>query len=161
MGRPIFNKEESMAFPVPGTNSWVTIAEADSYFADKWGAATTWAGLTAVQKSQLLISAYNWLRSMSGYSLQPTAAAAQPLKNAQFEAAWFLYRFNEEQEKRRALYAQGVRTFRVSEFSETLECQQLPANIAGLLVGYESSGGYHVKLSRTEGDNSGDERAQR
>jgi hypothetical protein len=89
------------------------------------------------------------------------ATASAALKQAQCEAAWFLFRFNEEQEKRAALYAQGVRSFRVSEFSETLEKQTLPANIAGLLTGYESGGGYRVTLSRSEGANGGDERSER
>lgn len=150
-----------MSIPIPGTNSWITRAEADSYFADKYGASSSWAALAQPVRDQLIISAYNWLRSMSGYSLPATAAASQPLKDAQCEAAWFLYRFNEEQEKRRALYAQGVRSFRVSEFSETLAEQMLPANIAGLLTGYESSGGSRVTLTRSEGVNGGDERAQR
>jgi hypothetical protein len=145
-----------MSLPVPGINSWVTISQADIYFLDKWGASSVWAGLTISQKSQLLISAYRWLQGLADYSLPPTNISAK-IKQAQCEAAWFIYRFNEEAEKRRALYAQGVRTFRVSEFSETLEEQILPANIAGLLAGFVTGlGGSIVKIDRMEESNIGD-----
>jgi len=41
---------------VKGTNSYVTVAEADSYFADRLD-ATAWTAATADQKSQALITA--------------------------------------------------------------------------------------------------------
>lgn len=144
-----------MGVPVPGTNSWATLAEANAYFADKWGAAATWAGLTNTQKSQLLITAYHWLMSMSEYSLSPADTSDQ-IKRAQFEAAWYLYNYSANMEKRRALYAQGVRSFKVSEFSESLAEAELPLHIAGLLDGYRTGGGSMVSVSRTEEVNGGD-----
>jgi hypothetical protein len=150
-----------MSQPIPGINSWITRAEADAYFADKYGASAIWTALLQATRDQLIISACEWLMSAPGYSLSLTMTPTRKIKVAQCEAAWFLYRFNEEQERRRGLYAQGVRSFRVSEFSETLEKQELPANIAALLEGTETGGGLMVKVSREEEVNGGDERAQR
>jgi hypothetical protein len=92
-----FFERYKMSIPVPGTNSWITRAEADAYFADKYGASASWAALAQVTRDQLIISAYNWLRGISGYSLPPTATASATLNQAQCEAAWFLFRFKEEQ----------------------------------------------------------------
>jgi hypothetical protein len=119
---------------VVGTNSWVTLTEANTYFSNKWNAGV-WAGLTNTQKEQLLISAYNAIQACSDFSISPTSAAAK-VKQAQCEMAWFIYKFEEESEHRQALYAQGVRQFSISSFSESLEESGLPANVKNLLGGF-------------------------
>ena len=149
-----------MATPIPGTNSWVTITEANEYFEDKYNASAIWMALTNTQKGQLLITAFRWLMQQADYSLSKTDTS-ENIKAAQCEAAWFIYNFNDEMEKRRALYAQGVRNFRISEFSESLEEQQLPVNIAGLLEDYLSGlGGSLVTIDREEESNTGYESFQ-
>lgn len=143
-----------MSIPVPGTNLWATSMEADAYFADKYN-ASAWAALTNAQKAQLLISAFNWINRFSAYSI-PASLIDPKVKFAQFEAAWFLYHFNDEGEKRSALHAQGVRSFRVSEFSENLDEQTLPVNIQGLLIGFVSGvGDRTVTVTRQEKQNTG------
>ncbi len=114
-----------------GTNSWVTVAEADTYFLTRWG-ASDWAGFSAANKETLLISAYNWIQQQAIFSISPTSTDAK-VKQAQYEAAWFLYNYNTEMEKRRALYAQGVKAFEISKFSETLQAPEFPAFIADIL----------------------------
>jgi len=141
---------------VVGTNSWVTVAQADTYLADKYGAGA-WAALDATTvKTPLLISAYRWLRRLSGYSL-PAASLSQNLKDAQCEAAWYLYKHNDEAEKREALRAQGVKDFKVMSFSETLTASTLPAVIADLLSGFSSTYGHsRFTISRDLKTNSGE-----
>lgn len=132
---------------IVGTNSWVTIAEANAYLADKWG-ASAWTGLDAdTQKTPLLISAYRWIRRMTGYAT-PETTTDQNLKDAQCEAAWYLYKNNDGAEKRDALRAQGVKDFRVMSFSETLSAATVPEAVADLLKDYESTYG-HAKFTVT------------
>jgi hypothetical protein len=118
-----------------GTNSWVSVAEADTYFSDHWTASSTWSGLTNTQKEQLLITAYRWIQAQSAFSISPAATAAL-VKTAQMELAWYVYNYMTETEDRRALYAQGVREFELSKWSETLEKGGFPPFIADYLDDY-------------------------
>lgn len=114
-----------------GTNSWVTVAEADAYFSDRW-LASAWAGLANTQKEQLLITAYRWIQAQSFFSI-PASSTSVKVKNAQFELAWYIYKFFGETEKRRALYTQGVREFKLSKWEETLEEGGFPDFIMDML----------------------------
>lgn len=139
-----------MAAVVVGTNSWVTVAEADAYFDEKYGCAA-WAGLAANTKAQLLISGYRWIMAQSFFTISPAATSAA-VKQAQCEAAWFLYLNNTNLEKRRALYATGVRSFDVSEFSEDLAAPEFPAYIKDILKDFVKAGGVFGTASRTLDD---------
>ena len=70
----------------------------------------------------------------------------QNLKDAQCEAAWYLYQNNEEQVRHEALAAQGVQSFRVGTFSETMKEPALPEPVENLLAGYVSAYG-HAKIT--------------
>lgn len=131
-----------------GTNSWVTVIEADSYMESKWG-ASAWALLTADQKKQALITAFNWIQSSYDYSVSPASTAAK-VKNAQLEAAWYIENNWAEHEKRAAIYAQGVRDFTVSKFRESLKEPDLPKIVKDLLAGFATnSGGKFFTVTRT------------
>lgn len=130
-----------------GVNSWVTVVEADAYFSERWG-ASEWSTLTNNQKEQLLITAYRWIQAQAGYTIS-AAATADKVKQAQYEAAWYLYRYYESHEERRALYAQGVREFEISKFTEKLERPEFPQDIAELLEDYaDSLGGSFPMFNR-------------
>lgn len=116
---------------IVGTNSWVTVAEADTYFATKWG-ASAWATLPNASKESLLITAYNWIQAQSMFTIAPSATD-QYIKNAQFETAWYVYKFFDEHEKRRALIASGVTRFQISEFEEDLDRAGFPEFISDML----------------------------
>jgi len=120
-----------MATVIVGTNSWVTIVEADLYLDAKYGAGA-WASLSDVDKAALLISACRWIRNQSIFSIA-LSSTSQIVKDAQCEAAWYLYKYGEAHWKRTALYASGVRDFQVSKWSETLEEPTFPGNIAAML----------------------------
>jgi hypothetical protein len=125
---------------IVGTNSWVTLAEANAYFASKYNAATLWATLANAVKEQLLISAYYWIQQQKAFSISPASTAAK-VKQAQYEAAWFIYKYGDEYEKRRALSDEGVKSFSISKFSETLDGAQFPAFIADILDGFATGTG--------------------
>ena len=119
-----------------GAETWVTVVEANTYFLHKWGAGA-WAALSTSDKESLLISAYRWIKSLNSLTI---SIVTDNLKNAQYETAWYIYKFWTEHEKRSALIASGVKEFEVSEFSETLGAAQFPASIFELLKSYVTKG---------------------
>ena len=114
-----------------GTNSWVTVAEADAYFADHFG-RSAWAGLANSVKEQLLISAYRWIQQQAIFSISPTSTA-DAVKQAQYETAWYIYKYFDNHEDRRALITQGVKRFQISKFEEELEEAGFPKFIKDIL----------------------------
>ena len=135
-----------------GTNSWVTVAEADTFFSEKW-TASAWASLSDSEKESLLISAYRWIQQQLFFSISP-ASTADIVKQAQMEAAWYMYNFWVEHEKRRALYIQGVTKFKISKFSEDLQGVQFPEFIKAMLDDYiVNLGGKFPIISRTFDNN--------
>jgi hypothetical protein len=121
---------------VLNVNSWVTVSQANTYFADKWG-ASAWAILTNAQKEQLLISAYRWIKSLSALTI---STVTDLLKQAQYETAWYLYKYDAEHNKRSALHNQGVTSFTVLEFSEDLKGAKFPDYIMEYLKAYITGG---------------------
>lgn len=99
-----------------GTNSWVTIVEADSYLAEKYG-ADAWSTFTDVKKKQLLVTAFWRIYNSKNFNIQLSSTDAK-VKAAQIELAFWLSQYNTEWEKRQALINSGVVSFRVSKFSE-------------------------------------------
>lgn len=84
---------------VVGTNSYVTVAEADTYFGDRFG-ADDWLALTEEVKEQLLISAMPLLETYCDWSGEKTddeqvlefprngdTVVPQAIKNGQCELA--------------------------------------------------------------------------
>lgn len=114
-----------------GVNSWTTVAYADTYFSEKYG-ASAWATLSSDVKKQLLITAFKWIRAQSDFSIALTANA-DIVMQAQCEAAWFLYKYQEDYEERRALSASGVKSYKILDVAETLGDVVFPSFIAGML----------------------------
>lgn len=132
---------------IVGTNSWVTIAESDSYLEEKLD-ASAWASLTDLQKTQRLISAYRWINQQADISIA-ASSTADVVKYAQIETAWYMHKNWTAHDKRNALYAQGVREFDISKYSEKLEGAKLPEYIRLMLVDFITGGGnYFPTVSR-------------
>ena len=89
---------------VVGTNSWVTEAEANTYFDDRVMASDYWTD-GAGDNSPALITAYKWLNA-GKYDFPETAT--QPIKDAQCEYAFFLLQHQPGLDLRMGLQAQGV-----------------------------------------------------
>lgn len=126
---------------VVGVNSWVTLIEADAYFAYKWE-ATEWndGTLSPAQKESLLISAYRWINQQTYFSIPP-ASTANIVKEAQCEAAWYIYKYWSQHQDRRALFNMGVERFTISKFSESLRGVQFPEFIADMLDDFVTTKG--------------------
>jgi hypothetical protein len=124
---------------VVGTNSWATIAEADSYFGSRAG-STAWFELPDTpptpgqdSKETFLATAFFWLLDYSGFALTAEASSSA-VKRAQFEAALFLLQYREDYEARAAKIAGGVTQISMSKWSETLSEQTLPKRITTILL---------------------------
>lgn len=123
-----------------GVNSWVTIAESNSYLAQKIG-ATAWAGLSDASKEPYLVTAFRALYYNKNYTIPITSTAAA-VKSAQIETAWFYYLYYTAVNKRAMLYSAGVRGFQISKFMEKLEEGSYISWIAeGMLKDYVSWAG--------------------
>ena len=126
---------------VVGTNSWVTVVEADAYLsyrisAEDWFTlADTPATPGADAKDSMLISAYMWITAYRSISATSTD---DNVKNAQIEAALFLSEHYDEVNDRRAAIATGVREFKYSRRREFLDYRVagLPAYIQSMLRDY-------------------------
>lgn len=125
-----------------GQNSWVTLTEAETYLTDKmevedWFTLSDSANPGAVSKTTLLISAFYWLLNSAQVELSATLTDVF-VKNAQIEAAWYLYQHNSALNNRQAAMSQGVEEFRLSRKREQLNIKNLtiPSHILGMLKNY-------------------------
>lgn len=118
-----------------GTNSWVTLAEADLYFEGKYQASAAWSALTDSVKKQLLVSAYRWIQQQVLFTIS-ASSTAEIVKQSQCEAAWYLYSFGEEDEKRRALSGQGVTEFELDNWREKISGYDFPGFLKDMLDDY-------------------------
>jgi len=137
---------------VVGTNSWVTEAEANTYFDDRIRASDYWTD-AADDNVPALITAYNWLNA--GKYAFPTTAT-QPIKDAQCEYAFFLLQHQPDLDLRMGLQAQGViaagvvkERYKDDNYLEL----PLPPIVVKLLEGYDTERPvYLVNLARNENE---------
>ena len=87
-----------------GTNSWVTEAEANSYYEARIHGDDYWTN-GASDNIPSLITAYKWLNA--GRWTFPTTVT-QPIKDAQLEMALFLLQHQPYLDLRMGLHVQGV-----------------------------------------------------
>ena len=88
-----------------GTNSWVTLDEANTYFDSRY-ASNDWHELRDRDKVAALITAFNQLK-ISGLFTFPTTTTSA-MKQAQYEQAFFVVQNQRDMDARMALQAQGV-----------------------------------------------------
>lgn len=126
---------------VVGQNSWVTIAEADTYLTDRMGAGD-WFSLSGVgspgitSKSTLLSTAYFWLLNNPKLELSGSLTDSN-VKNGQIESALFLLEHYAALNERRAAIGTGVKSFKLMSRREVLvQDLVLPAHIAGFFSQY-------------------------
>lgn len=135
-----------------GTNSWVTLAEADTYFSTHIGSAP-WDALNDTDKEKYLITAYNWIYYDSSFDV-PAASTETAVKYGQCEAALFLINYYAEYSKRDALIASGVTSFEYGKRSEDLGAVQKPDTVINYFssVGLYSGGVAFFCVSNSETD---------
>ena len=134
-----------------GENSYVTIAEADSFYTTRPG-TVYWFTLEEAppspgeeSKEGWLVTAYYWLFDDS-FGL-PASSDNPIVKRAQLEAAVFLMDYMDEYRDRIAKTAGGVTSFMISRWMENLSSIMKPQNILDILykAGF-SSGSTFVDL---------------
>lgn len=126
-----------------GTNSFVTLTEANNYLDSKFGAGG-WSALPDATKEQLLVTAFRWLVSL-GIAKTSTD---ENIKWAQIELAWWSYNYLSEYEDRGALLASGVTKFQLSKWEEELSSQGLPTIVKDLIADAINVGGFFPTMSR-------------
>ena len=136
-----------------GSNSYVTVAQANTYLQDRMGTLAWFAleetgapGVTS--KEVLLVTAYNWLLGSPTLDL-PAVSSETLLMNAQIESALYLLTYYSGIDSRRAKRAQGVESFKLGDRSETFvegSQSEIPSNILGMLMEYSSLGGVTFDL---------------
>ena len=126
-----------------GTNSWASVAEGDTLLTDRidaeeWFALSDSGAPGARSKESLLVSAFHWLSGSTQLSI-PSSCADLNVKNAQIEAAWFLHEYYLTLKDRRAAFASGLKSMRMSRRTESLGAPSIPDHILGMLSEYQTS----------------------
>lgn len=109
---------------VVGTNSYVTVAEADDYLTSRIN-SQGWFDLSETgapgeqTKESLLGSSFYWLSRGTSFNLPEGETTDQNIKQAQIEGALYLLKYSAEHEERLALQSQGVKSFKLSKRSES------------------------------------------
>lgn len=140
---------------VVGTNSWVTEAEANTYFGNRIKSSDYWTN-GASDNAPALITAYKWLNA--GKFTFPTTTT-QSMKDAQCEMAFFLLQHQPDLDLRMGLQAQGVIAAGVvkERYREdnTIELP-VPPLVQKLLDSYDTDKPlYIIDVERNEEENVG------
>lgn len=137
---------------VIGSNSWVTLTEADDYLTNKVG-SQEWFTLNdepdsagEESKESYLITAFNYLVTKAGYCI-PKESTDSNVKAGQIEFAYYLFSQGSAYEDRINAQASGVTEFKLSKWSEkyseqALLDQPLPSIVQNFLSEY-----YHMNLT--------------
>lgn len=93
---------------VVGTNSWTTLAYAETYFTTRLNADLFWsATVSDAKKEAALITAYDFINGCGDYSIAPDCSDVA-VKKAQCEMAFFLLQHGADMDARKGIQAQGV-----------------------------------------------------
>jgi hypothetical protein len=103
---------------VVGTNSWITLADADTYFTTHIG-SDPWDALSDANKEYYLVTAYNWIYYDSAFSV-PAASTETAVKYGQCEAALYLISYYTDMKKHEAMIASGITSFEYGKRQEDL-----------------------------------------
>jgi len=132
-----------------GTNSWITVAQADDYLQHNMN-AEAWFDLVAVgakgsqSRENILITAFNEINSSPIVNIG-VDSTDQNVMNAQAEMALFLLSNYDTIYSGRAIVASGISSFTYSEREEQYDTSEgggvtsLPANVIGFLNAYVQS----------------------
>jgi hypothetical protein len=137
----------------PGTNSWVTMAEAEIFFLSRFGSDEYWTETT--DKVGAILTAYKWLLNCPRFSLAASASAATVLKDAQCEMALFLIQHQPDIDLRMGLQAQGVREAGiVKEKYDGKNRMPIPPFVVAMLDAYRADTPMHIiNIERDEEQN--------
>lgn len=126
---------------VVGTNSWTTLAEANTYFATRIN-NSRWEKLSSNDRKIFLISAFEQLDNDPAI-IAPKTTTEAAVKKGQAEFAFFLIKYADDRERRDALISSGVKDFQYSKWQEELTEVVLPT----IVRNFFSSVGFYVGSS--------------
>jgi len=133
-----------------GTNSWVSLADANTYFDDRPNSTDYW--VSGANKNRSILYAYKLLTRSRRFSLPTTAV--QVMKDAQCELCYFLLQHGEDLDIRMGLQAQGI--LQTGILRETYKDRDsiefpFPAVVVDLLSDYDNvRGAYILDVERDE-----------
>jgi hypothetical protein len=142
---------------IVGTDSWCNQTYALAYFAKRWKSGD-WVALSSDEQVQLLVTAFKWIQQQDIFLISPTETH-DDVKQAQCEAAWYLYKYWEDQQKSYAFGAQQVRNFSIGSFSQRQDdpgnTPMFPPNVSEILCNYKTRlGGSFPAINRSLESNS-------
>jgi len=132
-----------MAAITVGTNSWITEAEADSYFESRLGASDWWVD-GGPDSVPAIITAYQWLSNSKRFSFPTTAT--QSIKDAQCEMALFLLQHRADIDLRLGLQAQGVVSAGIvkERYDLSFNGIPVPATVLALIDDYNGEHNFYI-----------------
>ena len=135
-----------------GTNSWVTVSEADSYMDSRFGSWEFWTDET--QKEAALITAYKKIVDSGFFNNLPTDSNAN-MKDAQYEMALFLIMEGGDLLRRQGIQSQGVVQAGISKesYDPNMRGQiAFPPEVLALLKEYtdQNKGAFCSDLTRDD-----------
>lgn len=136
-----------------GTNSWITLIEANSYMDDRFN-SSVWDSAIDANKNKSIVTAFRWLYNSQKFNI-PLTATSQIVKDAQSELANYILVNFAEFEKRRALQSQGVEEFNTLKWHEKfIKEADIPQFINDMLTDYVmNKGGVFFTVNRNLSDN--------
>lgn len=133
-----------------GTNTWISLDDAEDYFRTRVGAGRIWD--ESVDKIAALVTAFNQLNDCGLYSFPETPTGN--MTKAQCEMALFLLKHQEDMDSRLGLQAQGITQAGIvqeSYNSDKIEGIPIPPMVKALLSTYEVGSPIHIiDLERDE-----------
>src|SRR6185503_7566388 len=146
-----------MAQLTVGTNSWVTVAEADAYMSLRVGAKAHWTD--EVNKAACLVTGYKQIKRNPRFSLPDPAD--DNVKDAQMEQALFLAVHAADIISRKGLQAQGVNAAGIVKATYDMAfAKEMPfaPEVLTLLEDYARAGDgiYIASLERDEEEDAGE-----
>ena len=139
---------------IVGTNSWVSVAQADAYLTDV-PEATDWFNLVedpieagGEAKTSYLILSFRTLVTHPDLNGLSASTTDEKVNDAQIELALYLLRYREDFEQRSMLMSSGVQEFDMGEWSEKFKDSggSLSTSILSLLSTYVTYGNVSVQL---------------
>lgn len=103
---------------VVGTDTWITLAEAETYFA-KRPKTEPWDSLDDPTKESWLFLSYQWIINDPAFEA-PASSTATGVKYGQAEGALFLINSYDDYAMRDTLISSGVERFEYSKWKEDL-----------------------------------------
>lgn len=133
-------------------STWVTTAEADTYFSTRHGIGTLWSQYdnAPAAKTALLVTAQQPIELSPAYTWPDDAVITQPMKDAVCEQAFFML-LDPDMEVRMALIAQGVEEagLVMEKYRQSAKAEAPIAPRAKiLLLSLKTAGSHEVPLVR-------------